>query len=443
MYSRSHALVARDGGLHPSAEVLLSWPAPNHTNPEERGWEAPIVLIIALAITFLVFAARIWARLAVAKSMGLDDVLMSLAMIFVTGLSISTILAIRIYGFQWHAWDQTEFTHVTSRKMSMSVELNYLASTTLIKISILCFYRRITGSLKTAFVYSIWVMIAFCAIYAIIFGFLLVFTCDPVVGTFHLFDLAWRFKNPVTCRDEGAIVVACAIVGTFQDLVICLLPIFLVWNLKMPKRTKIALCGIFAIGLVTCVCGILRTYYATYVYYYTFDITWYAYYGWIWTALEADLGVICASAPALKVFFKRYFSMTNSTSGAYGYGRSTINKSSNLLSRSRGKPSFSGHSAMASRADTSDDPDALPLQGIKVSQGLDVHVEQRDDVSQKSFASTRNLTSSDGKSLNSWVQRSTICAAFKPGSQNDSRSPARDRDIERGAIHDDYGSKRY
>lgn len=92
MYSKSHALVARDGGLHPPAEVLLSWPAPNHTNPEERGWEAPIVLIIVLAITFLVFAARIWARLAVAKSMGLDDVLMSLAMIFVTGLSISTIL---------------------------------------------------------------------------------------------------------------------------------------------------------------------------------------------------------------------------------------------------------------------------------------------------------------------------------------------------------------
>jgi len=98
---------------------------------------------------------------------------------------------------------------------------------------------------------------------------------------------------------------------------------------------------------------------------------------------------------------------------------------------------------MASRADTSDDREALPLQGIKVSQGLDVHIEQRDDVSQKSFASTRNLTSSDGKSLNSWAQRSTICAAFKPGSQNDSRSAARDRDIERGTLHDDYGSKRF
>ena len=81
---------------------------------------------------------------------------------------------------------------LTVVKMSMSVELNYLASTTLIKISILCFYRRITGSLKTAFVYSIWVMIAFCAIYAIIFGFLLVSTCDPVVGTFHLFGTSYQ-----------------------------------------------------------------------------------------------------------------------------------------------------------------------------------------------------------------------------------------------------------
>jgi hypothetical protein len=92
MYSKSSLLVARDGGIRPPPEVLASWPAPNWINPEERGWEAPIVLLIVLAITFLVYTARIWARLAVAKSMGLDDVLMSLAMLFVFGLTISVVL---------------------------------------------------------------------------------------------------------------------------------------------------------------------------------------------------------------------------------------------------------------------------------------------------------------------------------------------------------------
>jgi hypothetical protein len=36
----------------------------------------------------------------------------------------------------------------------------------------------------------------------------------------------------------------------------------------------------------------------------TYDMTWESYRGWIWFAIEAHLAVICASAPALKIFFK-------------------------------------------------------------------------------------------------------------------------------------------
>jgi hypothetical protein len=45
-----------------------------------------------------------------------------------------------------------------------------------------------------------------------------------------------------------------------------MLPIFLIWNVRISRRQKVGLCCIFGIGLITCVCGILRTYYATYVY---------------------------------------------------------------------------------------------------------------------------------------------------------------------------------
>jgi hypothetical protein len=148
----------------------------------------------------------------------------------------------------------------------MAIELNYVLSTTIIKVSILFFYRRITGSLKSAFVYSVWAMVGFCVVPSTIFVFLIIFTCSPVVGFFHLFDISWRLRNEVTCLDEGAIIVACAIVGTVQDCLVGLLPVLLVWNLKMSKRQKVALCGIFSVGMLTCICGILRTYYATYVY---------------------------------------------------------------------------------------------------------------------------------------------------------------------------------
>ncbi|KAH7066807.1 hypothetical protein BKA63DRAFT_425286 [Paraphoma chrysanthemicola] len=433
------ALFARDGGLHPPSEVLKSWPRPNHVDPEERGWEAPIALIIVLAITFIVYTLRMWARLTVAKNSGVDDLLMTFAMFPLIGLTVSAVLAVRVYGFQWHTWDQTDRTHITTREITMAIEITYLVSTTFIKVSILCFYRRMTGSLKNSFVKWVYGMIVFCIIYGILFTVLIIFTYSPVVGYFHLFDPSWRLQNKLTYLNEGAIVVACAIISTVQDLIICLLPVFLVWNLRMGKRQKAGLCAIFAIGLVTCVCGILRTYYATYIYYYTYDITWYAYYGWVWTVLEADLGMICASAPAMKVFFRRYFS--GSTSRGEYTRSGSIKTPIQMSSRTRGKsnPQLSAHSATASRAEPEGaEGSGVPFAGIKVSQGLDIHVEERDDLSQKSYASTRNLTAlpkSDepGWASREWVQGCrTVCAALNPSSRKNSRSRSAERDLEHG-----------
>ena len=133
--------------------------------------------------------------------------------------------------------------------------------------SILCFYRRMAHRLTNNFKYWVWGTMVFSIVYGIIFFFLILFTCTPVKGFFHYVDIAWRLQNKLTCRNEGALVVACAAISSVQDLIICMLPVLLIWNLKISKRQKFGLCGIFGIGLITCVCGILRTYYATYLYY--------------------------------------------------------------------------------------------------------------------------------------------------------------------------------
>jgi hypothetical protein len=41
------------------------------------------------------------------------------------------------------------------------------------------------------------------------------------------------------------------------------------------------------------------------VYYKTYDMTWESYPAWIWFAIESHVGIICASAPALKLFFRQ------------------------------------------------------------------------------------------------------------------------------------------
>lgn len=90
--SADNLLVPRAGGLHPPAEVLAAWPRPNYVNPEERGWEAPIVLVVMLFLTIVVFVARLWARLVVSKNAGIDDMFMGISMLPVIGLTVACIL---------------------------------------------------------------------------------------------------------------------------------------------------------------------------------------------------------------------------------------------------------------------------------------------------------------------------------------------------------------
>ena len=184
MSSNESGLFRRGGGLNTPPDVLIGWPAPNYTDPEERGWVAPIALFVVLGLTFLVFLLRIWARLIVLKNAGLDDLLMALAMLPVFGLTISAVLGehsvtlwqrlltscscaiLRVSMAHlgsdcWNSYHKprSERIHlvyvfyVLISQITMAIELNYLFSTTLIKISILCFYRRMSDSLKNLFVY--------------------------------------------------------------------------------------------------------------------------------------------------------------------------------------------------------------------------------------------------------------------------------------------------
>lgn len=146
--------------------------------------------------------------------------------------------------------------------------------------------------------------------------------------------------------------------------------------------------------------------------------------------------MICASAPALKVFFRRYFSLSNASGG---YTRSGSNQMAIPMSRSRGRPQVSNYSATASRARHDNEVESgLPFAGIKVSQGLDIRVEERDrdDLSQKSYASTRNLTAlpkSERNRSSDWTQGCrTLCTALKPSSRNNSKPRSPERDVERG-----------
>ncbi|KAF2026246.1 hypothetical protein EK21DRAFT_103407 [Setomelanomma holmii] len=209
----------------------------------------------------------------------------------------------------------------------MAIEVIYICTTTLIKLSILCFYRRLTSSaISRPLLITIWISIIFVAAYGISCTLALIFHCNPIEAYWYRFTTSWLRTHSYKCVDEAAFLVAVISISTAQDFLACILPTFVVRKLRLPLRQKIALAAIFLTGLAVCAIGALRVHYAHKLVYYTrinpsptYDITWDAMPSWVATSVEANVALICASAPALKIYFHGWLNVSGYRPRSFGW----------------------------------------------------------------------------------------------------------------------------
>jgi hypothetical protein len=74
-----------------------------------------------------------------------------------------------------------------------------------------------------------------------------------------------------------------------------------------------------------CIVGIIRIFCTKSIYFDTYDVTWDSQPMWVWTSVELHGAVVCASAPALKLFFERYLKV-GTTQGSSPGSRSDASK---------------------------------------------------------------------------------------------------------------------
>lgn len=221
------------------------------------------------------------------------------------------------------------------RQTAMSIEITYLISTCTTKVSILLFYRRLGGAVSPKFRNCVYAAIAFVVAYCVCYLIMAFCHCRPLNAYWNQGDILWRLAHTDDweCTDEGAQVVAACVISMVQDFIACLLPMALFARLRISRKQKLALAGIFGVGLLLCVCAVLRLNQTVYVYFHTYDITWHSYSVWIYTGIEAHLAVVCASLPAMNHFFRNVLKDTQVGSAI----KSWTLKYSGGSSRSRSK----------------------------------------------------------------------------------------------------------
>ncbi|KAF2738484.1 hypothetical protein EJ04DRAFT_549959 [Polyplosphaeria fusca] len=276
-------------------EVILSWPAPNYTDPVTRGNALIIVNAIFISLVIIVVTLRLYTRMFIKRWFGSDDICIILALITTVGLTVTVLLANVSYGWNRHVYDIPFNKIEPTLKIAMAAKLLFTVASTFTRLSLLFFYYRlITDAGKDFFKWVLHASVTFVALIGIGFFFLGIFLCNPVSDY-------WNFAAPAdTCIDEGKATLGVGVANCFADALCTVLPIPMISRLQLPPRQRIAVIILFSLGFIVTIAGAVRTYYIYQSLIAHYDVTWYAFPLWIAAAVEIDLGVICASAPVLR-----------------------------------------------------------------------------------------------------------------------------------------------
>lgn len=101
---------------------------------------------------------------------------------------------------------------------------------------------------------------------------------------------------------------------------VAILPVKALWGLQIPKRQKIALVGILTIGWFVCIVSILRLNALIVLSKHADDRTYYSAATAYWSAIEMNLGIVCASLPALKPLVVKIIPGFSTRHSSRGYG---------------------------------------------------------------------------------------------------------------------------
>ncbi|KAL9125991.1 MAG: hypothetical protein Q9217_004886 [Psora testacea] len=239
-----------------------------------RGLNLLIITIVFPATAVLLVISRLAARGHIGNRLVLSDyaiILSTVNFLAIVRMLLSGKLADSLRAF----WASQIIYKVTINLTKASICLLYL------QIFPGNTFRRVT-----------YLVMTFVLLYAIASIIATIVQCNPI-------SYAWDRRRPGTCINLTAFWYANAAANILGDCIILILPIPSTMALAIPQRQKHGLILVFTLGAFVCVTSILRM---------TtlksgsraHDVTYGTLNSTIWTAIEANTGIMCACLPMLK-----------------------------------------------------------------------------------------------------------------------------------------------
>lgn len=123
-------------------------------------------------------------------------------------------------------------------------ELLYDATGAFAKASIAIFLMRIC--VKRYQHTILWLVVIVITVFAIYYMFLIVFQCHPV--SYFWTQFSGESGACVSANFIANSTYAHCSLNVFVDIILCILPVFVIWNLNMNQRAKVLVTFILSLG---------------------------------------------------------------------------------------------------------------------------------------------------------------------------------------------------
>lgn len=171
----------------------------------------------------------------------------------------------------------------------------YQLSLFLVKCTLIVQYIRIFGTSRPTRIACL-VVLVFLSLYSTALLIASIFPCWPI---YAFWDIEYQGKR--TCIHLYPMWYTHAGLSISTDLVTLLIPVPVIWRLRLSPAHKVATIMLFGFGSLGIVGSILRVYQMHQLRQST-DATWTSVHS-IWATLEIAMFITCASVTGLKPFF--------------------------------------------------------------------------------------------------------------------------------------------
>lgn len=183
----------------------------------------------------------------------------------------------------------------TYLQVFLANQFTYFILCPLIKISIICFYRRIFP--MRTFQWATFGINTLIGLWGTAIFLVCALQCRPLRAY-------WDKSIDGHCFDSTKFIIVNQVFNVIIDFVILALPIPMIWGLQRAWQDKFALNGVFALGAFVCFASIYRI--VVLFWMNPEDMTYTVYQATLWTHIEPSIGLICSCLPIIRGLFPKF-----------------------------------------------------------------------------------------------------------------------------------------